>query len=1380
MPGTSEFPLAFDTFPVIDANTQEDTPGAEHDVVHANVHAALQALQAKVGVDGSTDAASLDARVGALEDAAGPAGVVHTTGDESIGGTKTFTASPIVPTPTAGDNSTKAASTAFIAGALAGYVATATFTWSNLGGKPTTLSGYGITDAVAASSVGAASGVAPLGGDSKVPSAYLPAAVVGQVEYQGTWNASTGAAPTATPSKGWYYVVTVAGSTSLSGITDWKVGDWAIYNGTAWDKVDNTDAIASWNGRTGAVVPAANDYTFAQIGSKPTTLAGYGITDAVAAAAFTWANLSGKPTTVSGFGITDAVDTANAQTIGGAKTFSVSPIVPTPTAGDSSTKAASTAFVTGALASYVTTANFTWANIGGKPTTLSGFGITDAVDTASAQTVGGTKTFSAAAVFANASYVNGSAGSNRYFGFRTAGVLRWDIGAGSSAESGSSAGSGFSLRAYDDAGTLLGSVFDVVRATRVLAFGVSPTAPTPTAGDNTTKVATTAFITSALASYVTTANFTFANLSGKPTTLSGYGITDAVAASSVGAASGVAPLGSDGKVPTAYLPTSVLGQVAYQGTWDASAGTAPTATPSKGWYYVVSVAGSTNLSGITDWKVGDWAIYNGSAWDKVDNTDAISSWNGRTGAVVPAAGDYTFAQIGSKPTTVSGYGITDAVDTANAQTIGGAKTFSVSPIVPTPTAGDSSTKAASTAFVTGALASYVTTANFTWANIGGKPTTLSGFGITDAVDIASTQTVGGAKTFTSMLAVAVNAEGVRLGASGAAQSHIAHDTNGWWGTNTYFSGGWLVDDATKPAFAFMQHLANDRWEWRHTAAGGSQTTVATLTGAGVFNAVGGLQSNGSAVVDVTTNQTIGGTKTFSAATVLANASYINGAAATARRMGVRTSGVLRWDFGGDGTAESGSNAGTQFVLNAYDDAGASLGSVFSVTRATRVFGFTVSPTAPTPTAGDNTTKVATTAFITGALASYVTTANFTFANLGGKPTTLSGYGITDAVAASSVGAANGVAPLASDGKISTTYLPSSVLGQVAYQGTWDASAGAPTATPSKGWYYVVTVAGSTNLSGITDWKVGDWAIYNGTAWDKVDNTDAIASWNGRTGAVTPQSGDYTFAQIGSKPTTLAGYGITDAAADAAVVHQTGDELSIAGNKRFTNEVQTTSANSYRHVQGNYGTFWRNDGTNYWLLFTASGDQYGTFNSLRPLSVSLSSGQVTMQNGLSVTGGGVDLGSQAATGVDLSKHIALYGTVYGLNIINNTLQVVSNSKAFQFDGTVGDFIVPSTGSIIGSTKVLAVTASASLSSSNLNRAAEKSSTTAAVTLTIPAGLGTSGDSIPIVNSATAGNITVGRAAGVSLLMDGVDANITVAPGYARTLYRTATTDKWMVL
>jgi|GEM_PF-475961 len=38
----------------------------------------------------------------------------HRTGNENIAGTKTFSSSPVVPTPTAGDNSTKSASTAFV------------------------------------------------------------------------------------------------------------------------------------------------------------------------------------------------------------------------------------------------------------------------------------------------------------------------------------------------------------------------------------------------------------------------------------------------------------------------------------------------------------------------------------------------------------------------------------------------------------------------------------------------------------------------------------------------------------------------------------------------------------------------------------------------------------------------------------------------------------------------------------------------------------------------------------------------------------------------------------------------------------------------------------------------------------------------------------------------------------------------------------------------------------------------------------------------------------------------------------------------------------------------------------------------------------------
>lgn len=67
MPGTSNFPAALDTFPEIGPNTPENAEGVEHDVVHQNVHAAVAALQVKVGIDASADASSLDARVAALE-----------------------------------------------------------------------------------------------------------------------------------------------------------------------------------------------------------------------------------------------------------------------------------------------------------------------------------------------------------------------------------------------------------------------------------------------------------------------------------------------------------------------------------------------------------------------------------------------------------------------------------------------------------------------------------------------------------------------------------------------------------------------------------------------------------------------------------------------------------------------------------------------------------------------------------------------------------------------------------------------------------------------------------------------------------------------------------------------------------------------------------------------------------------------------------------------------------------------------------------------------------------------------------------------------------------------------------------------------------------
>jgi hypothetical protein len=73
-----------------------------------------------------------------------------------------------------------------------------------------------------------------------------------------------------------------------------------------------------------------------------------------------------------------------------------------------------------------------------------------------------------------------------------------------------------------------------------------------------------------------------------------------------------------------------------------------------------------------------------------------------------------------------------------------------------------------------------------------------------------------------------------------------------------------------------------------------------------------------------------------------------------------------------------------------------------------------------------------------------------------------------------------------------------------YKGTWNASANSPTLTSgvgTNGDYYVVSTPGSTNLDGITDWQIGDWAIFNGTAWQKIDQSNTVTSVNGETGAV---------------------------------------------------------------------------------------------------------------------------------------------------------------------------------------------------------------------------------------------------------------------------------------
>ena len=75
--------------------------------------------------------------------------------------------------------------------------------------------------------------------------------------------------------------------------------------------------------------------------------------------------------------------------------------------------------------------------------------------------------------------------------------------------------------------------------------------------------------------------------------------------------------------------TNAIGALNFKGTWNASTNT-PTIVSGvgvKGDYFVVSVAGSTTIDGISNWGVGDWITYNGTTWQRVEGGADLNGVN---------------------------------------------------------------------------------------------------------------------------------------------------------------------------------------------------------------------------------------------------------------------------------------------------------------------------------------------------------------------------------------------------------------------------------------------------------------------------------------------------------------------------------------------------------------------------------------------------------------------------------------------------------------------------------------------------------------------------------------------------------------------------------
>lgn len=95
--------------------------------------------------------------------------------------------------------------------------------------------------------------------------------------------------------------------------------------------------------------------------------------------------------------------------------------------------------------------------------------------------------------------------------------------------------------------------------------------------------------------------------------------------------------------------TNAIGALNYKGTWNASTNTPALASGvgTKGDYYVVSVAGSTTLDGVSTWGVGDWAAFNGTAWQRVDGgADGEFVNLSATGSVSFDGGEFVFNESG--------------------------------------------------------------------------------------------------------------------------------------------------------------------------------------------------------------------------------------------------------------------------------------------------------------------------------------------------------------------------------------------------------------------------------------------------------------------------------------------------------------------------------------------------------------------------------------------------------------------------------------------------------------------------------------------------------------------------------------------------------------
>lgn len=572
--------------------------------------------------------------------------------------------------------------------------------WDNITGTPTTLAGYGITDAQ------------PLDTDlTKIASLTQTNGLLKKTAAD-TWTLDTNTYLTGNQSITLSGDATGSGATSISvtlansGVTAGNYTKVAVDSKGRVTSGSNPTTLSGY-GITDASLNT-HTHTFAELTSKPTTLSGYGITDSVVfsndtrltdartptAHTHPWSEITSKPTTLSGFGITDNVVLTNDSRLSDARTplshtqaWSTITSTPTTISGYGITDAVLTTDSRLSDARTPTAHTQAWSTITSTPTTLSGYGITNAVATSSLGVANGVATLDSNGLVPSTqlpSYVDD--------------VLEY-------ANLASFPVTGETSKIYVDIATT-----KIYRWSGSAYIEISPVAGTI---DAATRLATprtislTTDVTGSV-SFDGTANVSIA------TTLANSGVTAGTYNNVTVNSKGLITSGSSISYLTSNQNISITGDASGSGNTSITL-TLANSGATAGTYKSVTVDAKGRVtSGTNPTTLAGYGI-----------TDAATSTH-----------THTFASLTSKPTTLSGYGITDAATATHTHT------FASLTSKPTTLSGYGITDAYTT------LQTYTKTEVDTlfsgltidWASITSIPTTLTGYGVyTEVVGIAQSE-----------------------------------------------------------------------------------------------------------------------------------------------------------------------------------------------------------------------------------------------------------------------------------------------------------------------------------------------------------------------------------------------------------------------------------------------------------------------------------------------------------------------------------------------------------------------------------------------------------------------------------------------------------------